>query len=193
MGFVPAPIVAAAKAGVVKVDALLRIGATPVVRCWSGVGRLTIPEDAVEDDDTGEYYPLRLIGLPVIEMAINGQAARTEFTLNGVSDEVLALAQADSTVRGARANIGLAFFDDETQLIGVWWARQGKADMVPIRWTPGNRSVGVSIGWGRVGRRRPPLSFWTNQYQHMRDAADDGCERTPAYEAATRKWPLWNA
>ncbi len=193
LSFLPSEYVDEIVRGVCKPAFFLRIASPTPVRCWTGVGRRTVPEDAVEDDDTAPYIGLRVTQIPMIEAIVNGQAQRTVFTLNGVSSAVVAMTEADSAgVRNSVANFGVRFYGSDEQPIGaVWWVRQGIADLVPITRTPMQRTVGVSIGWGYTQRRRPQLSFFTKQDQQRRSPDDLFCNRTPAYQNKTRKWPLW--
>ncbi|HYD26965.1 hypothetical protein [Brevundimonas sp.] len=194
MAFISSEAAAAAAKNQVRALYFLRVATDPVLRCCSSAGDRQLPEDNVETTDGATYLGVgEVTDVPVFEAVVNGAAQRTSFVLSGVSDRVLALAQLDApSIRGAEANFGVLFLGEDLQPVAdMLWLRRGVADQLVTARRFGARSVALSIGWGLVNRRRPWLSFFTRQYQIRRSPTDKGCDRTPRYERANRKWPLW--
>jgi hypothetical protein len=84
-----------AEAGV-RESILIRIASDPPARIWSGIGDLLVPADDVEPEDSIYLGGAVLISAPDFQQLINGTADRLEFTLSGVSSEVVALAMEEA-------------------------------------------------------------------------------------------------
>ncbi len=168
---------------------------TPV-RLWSGVGDFRLPRDNV-DETGGIYRGLGIfVEIPSIRVPLTGAMIRHEFAMNGVTAEVLRLANADrNTVRGASVSWGLAMLGPDSQPLGpvswFWFAiadtpkvtRQSSADGV-------TRTVSLSVGAGEVGRRQKSLLRWTGIDHRRLSPGDSFCDRTLLYNAAsTERWP----
>lgn len=186
----------------VRSAAFVRIATNPMLRLWSGVG--DIAAQFVPLDPAGTVFRGigELVGVPELQQLINGAAARIEFTLSGVSEHVLAVAAGEAAaVQGRTVHVGEAFFDDAWQLLGpvhLMW--RGIADQLSIQQAPSTgierpivRTVTLSAGSMLTGRRRPGLSYFTDQDQQRRSSGDRFCERVSLYQQGVEKgWPRFD-
>ena len=167
------------------------------LRVWSGVGDYDVPVDAVEVEGATYLGVGAVAGLPALSGLINGVAERVEFSLSGVSARVLSIADDESVdCRNAQVNIGLTFLGEDWQPVGgMGWLWQGFADVATAARTAGEdgtitRRISLSVGSAFTGRRRAPLTYWSNNDQQRRSPTDRFCERTPLYNPGVIKtWP----
>lgn len=172
----------------------------PDVRIWLGFGKIKPGVNVI--DATGQTYNGfgELPAVPAVKQMINGAAERVDFTLSGVSGEILqkaAMHDAQS-VKGKRVAVGFAVMNSAWQLVGpVRWIRFYTADYLAIQQAPTDdpatpivRTLTLSCGSLMTARRRPAYSYFTNQDQQRRFPGDRFCERTPKYAAGFSKtWP----
>lgn len=189
------------ESGTQRLGLFFYLATTPAVRIWLGVGDIKPGKNAI--DTTGQTYKGfgQLRDIPEFQQLLNGQAERVEFTLSGVSSDILAIAGADDAPNVKAKDCALGFgllSDDWSQLLAnIHWIRKYRADFLSARQElsedldqPIIRTVALSVGSRHTGRRRPALSFFTNQDQQRRSADDKFCERTPLYsQDVTKRWP----
>lgn len=172
----------------------------PDTRIWLGFGDIRPGVNVI--DTTGQTYHGfgEIPAVPAVKQMINGAAERVDFTLSGVSGEILAIAAAHDaeSVKGKRVSVGFAVFNSAWQLVGpVRWVRFYTADYLKLDQSPTDdpaaqivRTLTLSCGSLMTARRRPALSYFTNQDQQRRFPGDRFCERTPKYAAGFSKtWP----
>jgi hypothetical protein len=189
--------------GSFRIGFFFRLATDPVVRLWLGVGKIAPGVNAI--DLTGAVYTGfgEIVNVPAFRQLINGQAERVEFTLSGVSEQIIQIASQEDApnVRGKDCALGFALMGNTWQLLGpIRWIRRYTADFLAVRQTltdnpdqPIVRTVTLSVGSLMTGRRRPGLSYFTDQDQRRRSAGspvDRFCERTVLYTQERRKsWP----
>lgn len=175
---------------------LLHAASGPV-RAWLGVGSYELPADDV-DLTGGEYLGIGLVGdIPALSQLVGGLAERVDFTLSGVNEETLRLADADaSEVRNALVNVGILFFDQDWQPADdIAWLWDGTADSPSAERSATDegdavRAVTLSVGSAFVDRTRPMLGFYTDADQKRRSATDTFCSRVAGYGVdSTIQWP----
>ena len=175
---------------------LMRLTDGAYVRAWAGVGDLEIAADDI-DLEGGVFVGIGFIGdIPALRMLVNGAAERVEFSLNGVDEWVMELANEDAElVRGAEVNVGLILFDDEWQLVSEpAWLWDGTADVI-IQDVDGQgetltRSVRLSVGSAFTEQTRVGLGAYTDADQQQRHPGDTFCARVAGYAIdSTIVWP----
>lgn len=191
---------AALESGIFNIGVFFRIETDPIVRIWFGVGSIDAGPNALDVSDAIYKCAGVVAPIPAMKVLINGGAQRVEFTVSGVSGEILAIASAGDAeqVKGKRCSVGFALLDGQWQLLGsVKWTRTYIADFLGISQDitedPNNpviRTVTLSVGSLTTARRRPSYSYFTNQDQQGRSPGDRFCERTPLYATGFQKaWP----
>lgn len=178
-----------------------RLDTDPVVRLWLGVGNIAPGVNVY--DLTGEQYLGfgEVQNVPAYNQLINGRAVRVEFTVSGVSGYLLQIASSGypQQVKGKRVAVGIGIMDEDWQLLGpVKWCANYEADYLSVAQSAEDetgsviRSLTLSCGSIMTGRRRPGLSFFSDQDQRARVPGDKFCERTPLYASGFNKaWPTF--
>lgn len=183
-----------------NIGIFFRLETDPVVRLWLGFGDIE-PGINAYDLTGAEYLGFGEIqNVPAFNQLINGKAERVEFTMSGVSGEILAIASGGDSeqVKGKRVAVGFAVMDANWALLGsIKWSANYSADYLAITQQlsadpaqPIVRTVTLSCGTLLTGRRRPSFSYFTDQDQQARFPGDTFCERTPIYANGFNKtWP----
>jgi hypothetical protein len=193
---------AALESGRQRIGVFFRLDTDPVVRLWLGFGKIHPGVNAY--DLTGAVYRGfgELLNPPAFKQLINGKAERVDFTISGVSGDILGIASGGDSgqVKGKRVAVGFAIMASDWSLLGaVKWCANYTADYLAIQQAvtddpmqPIVRTVTLSCGTIMTGRRRPSYSYFTNQDQQARFPGDRFCERTPVYANGFNKtWPTF--
>ncbi|WP_210168892.1 hypothetical protein [Pseudolabrys sp. Root1462] len=145
----------------------------------------------------GRYYGMgELTKVPSVSQLINGKAERVVFSMSGISERVLQIANGEAVgVRGQDVRLMLIGFDADWQCLGpgvqLW---RGEADYLTVSLDSNGgiqtRTVELSVGSLMTNRRRSPYSYFTDPDQQARSPGDIFCERTPLYQNSVgKKWP----
>lgn len=193
---------AALESGKQRIGVFFRLETDPVVRLWLGFGKINPGVNAY--DLTGAVYRGfgEIQNIPAFNQLINGKAERVEFTISGVSGEILTIASGGDAqqVKGKRVAVGFALMGGDWALLGaVKWCANYTADYLSIQqaatddpMNPIVRTISLSCGSLLTARRRPSFSYFTDQDQQARFPGDRFCERTPAYANGFNKtWPTF--
>lgn len=187
---------AALDSGVQHIGVFFRLAVDPVLRLWLGVGDIEPGLNALEGSGVTYNGAGKLRDVPSLQQLINGQASRVTFTLSGVSDDILALAESADEVKLKSCSIGFAIMDRNWQLIGeVHWLWRGIADFLAMDLTGSadgtiTKTAALQVGSQMTGRRRRGLSYFTDQDQQTRSPGDRCCERVTLYsQGVTKVWP----
>lgn len=162
---------------------IFRLGSDPVARLWTGWGLLDTPPDAVDPQGARWIGAAGLLSLPALKALINGTAERVRFSLSGVSEETVRLANEDkASVRGADLRLGYVDFDDAWRLAGpIRWEWLGIADVVTVESAPSEkgrtRTISLSVASADTLRSNPNLSFYTDADQRKRSPDDAFCDQ----------------
>jgi hypothetical protein len=185
-----------------NIGIFFRLDTTPVVRLWVGFGSIA-PGVNVFDTTGAQYDGFGEIqNVPAFKQLVNGTAERVEFSLSGVSGNVLTIASGGDAqqVKGKRVSVGFAVMDSSWALLGpIKFCANYTADFLSIAQSSASdlsivRTVTLSCGSLLTARRRPSLSYFSNQDQLARSTGDRFCERTPVYANGFNKtWPVFPA
>jgi hypothetical protein len=188
------------ESGMQRVGVFFRLDVNPVVRIWLGAGNIEPGVNAY--DLTGAMYNGvgAIQDVPAFKQLINGKAERVEFSVSGVSGRILEIASGGDSdqVKGKRCAVGFAVMDSAWALLGaVKWCANYTADFLAIHQAvtddpkqPIVRTVTLSCGTLLTSRRRPALSYFSDQDQQARFPGDLFCQRTPVYANGFAKtWP----
>lgn len=187
------------ESGLQRIGIFFRLATDPVVRLWLGVGNIEPGVNVL--DETGSTYRGfgEITDVPEMNQMINGAAQRVEFSLSGVSGEVMAVASANDAeeVKGKLASVGLGIFDQDWSLLGpIRWVANYTADFLSVQQSASEdpqtivRTVSLSCGSLMTGRRRPGRSYFTDQDQQSRYPGDMFCSLVGRYAHGFNKaWP----
>jgi hypothetical protein len=196
-----AAIDAALGSGNPRVGVFFRLGITmadgELFRMWLGIGDCEAGIDA--EDGAGEIYKGmgEMLNVPAFQQLINGVAERVTFQLSGVPSRAVQLAAGEADdVKGVPLNVGLGVFDQDWQLVDqpVWLRRYIVDFLTVARQQQGTEeaiyTVSLSTRSIFTGRRRPGLSFFTDEDQQRRSAGDRFCEHARRYaQLEAKAWP----
>lgn len=189
------------ESGQQRIGVFFRLETDPIVRIWLGVGNIE-PGVNVYDLTGANYNGFGEIqNVPAFNQLVNGKAARVDFTVSGVSGDILEIASGGDSeqVKGKRVAVGLGIMGADWELLGaVHWCANYVADYLAIAQNADDafgsvvRTVTLSCGTIMTGRRRPSYSYFSNQDQLARYPGDRFCERTPLYATGFNKaWPTF--
>jgi hypothetical protein len=185
-----------------RIGVFFRLATDPIVRIWLGVGAIE-PGVNVYDAVGATYLGFGEIqSVPNFKQLINGAAERVEFTLSGVSGDVLQIAANGDAqdVKGKELAVGFAIMGADWKLLGpIRWCANYVADYLGIEQQPVEdpngdavRILRLSCGTTFTGRRRPKFSYFTNRDQQARSPGDRFCERVQIYATGFSKtWPTF--
>lgn len=172
---------------------LIRIDSDPPARLWSGVGDLIILADDVEPEDSVYLGGANIVSAPDFQQLMNGTADRLDFTLSGVTAEVVALAQEEAeSVKGSAMDLGTIRFDDDWQPVGVvTWEARFRCDTLSVSSQSGqdarSRSITLSVGTDDTDRSRAPIALFTDSDQRRRSATDAFFDHVAGITAGTSR------
>lgn len=164
----------------------LRIDTDPALHIWFGVNDIPAGFDSI--DPTGTVYlgGGRLIGLPTLEVLVNGTADSVEFTMSGIDPETGAtMLSSIPPVRGASVQMGLTTLDDYyqpmTTIIPIW---EGTASHVsetcpPVQFGQSSTlTLSLTVVTGEATRSRASRSLWSSPHQKAISPTDLFCDAT---------------
>lgn len=189
------------ESGMQRIGVFFRLATEPTpVRLWTGIGKIE-PGTNTLDISGATYIGFgELQDVPEFNQMINGAAQRVEFTLSGVSGDVLSVASGDDAdaVKGKAVAVGLGIFSQDWSLLGsVKWFANYTADYLSVQQSatedptqPIVRTVTLSCGSLMTGRRRPSYSYLSDQDQQARSPGDLFCSLVGRYAHGFQKaWP----
>jgi hypothetical protein len=199
MPYVSGTVVSALRQSV-NLGIFFRLATTPAaLRLCLGVNDVPIGIESVDPDGSVYVGAGRLIGIPQLEVLLNGLADRIEFYVDGVSnDDLVNLAPAAASVKGKAVTVGIATLDKRfqptTNIIPLWsgfadfWSMQRKVQ--PIGETNPSQMIALSVGTGDLARSRSRRSYWTSAQQKAVSATDEFCDRVARYSSTYEvTWP----
>lgn len=171
------------------------------VRLWLAFGAIDVGVN-VFDPSGAQYLGFgEMRDIPNISQLLNGAAERVEFTLSGVSGDVLTIASGGDAeqVKGRAATVGFALMGADWQLLGpVHWLAYYVADFLagdqPVAGQASaiTRTLTLSCGSRFTGRRRPSFSYFSDADQQARFPGDLFCSLAISYAHGYQKnWPVF--
>ncbi len=183
MAYVPDNVIEALR-GSHQLGLFLRIDTDPALHIWFGVNDVPIGFDSI--DPAGIVYMGggRLIGLPSLEVLVNGTSDAVDFTISGV-DPATGSKMLDSIppVRGKTVQIGLTTLDQYHQpmssIIPIWSgiaSHPKEAGSYGQGDESGTLALSLAVVTGENTRSRPSRSLWSDAMQKSLHPTDRFCE-----------------
>lgn len=200
MAYVPDNVVEALR-GSHQLGLFLRIDTDPALHIWFGVNDVPIGFDSIDPDGTVYLGGGRLIGLPSLEVLVNGTSDAVDFTISGV-DPATGAKMLDSIppVRGKKVQIGLTTLDQYHQpmskIIPIW---TGVASHPKETGSYGQGDAGATMALslavvsGENTRSRPSRALWSDAMQRSLYPTDAFCDGVARLARGIQpKWPVFD-
>lgn len=184
MGWIPDATIAAMR-GSFQLGIFLRIDTNPPLRIWFGVNDIPARFDSIDADGTVYMGGGRLLGVPELQVLVNGTADNVDFTLSGIDPASSAkMLESIPPVRGVAVQMGITTLDDYYQPIGpiipIWKGTAShlseSSPAVQGNDTP-SITLSLSVVTGSVTRSRPSQAIWSDAMQKALSPTDDFCKQ----------------
>lgn len=185
MGYFPDEIVEEMR-GSHLLGIFLHVATDPPLHIWFGVEDVLAGIESIDDVGTTYMGGGELIGVPTLEVLVNGAADRVEFTLSGVDPKTGArMIDSLPPVRGADVYMGLTTLDHVYQpmsaIIPVWSgvaSHTGESSPpIPSDESP-TLTLSLAVVTGETARSRPSRSIWSPTHQKAISPTDKFCDET---------------
>lgn len=196
MEFVPAHITEEMR-GSHQLGIFLRVDTDPALHLWFGINDIPANFDSI--DPTGTVYlgGGRLIGVPTLEILVNGTADSVEFTLSGL-DPMTSAKMLDSLppVRGAAVQMGLTtldrYFQPMSSIIPIWTGTASHTGEVSAPVEEGDSpsiTLSLAVVAGEATRSRGARSVWSTPHQKAISPTDKFCDGVSRLARGVQ--PVW--
>lgn len=197
--YVPAVVIQRLRGNTI-LGIFIRVDTDPALHIWFGVNDIPARFDSIDGEGTVYLGGGRLIGLPTLEVLLNGISDAVEFTVSGV-DPSTGQAMLDDLpeVRGALVHIGITTLDDYfqpmTAVLPLWQgvAARVAESMPPVtgRDNP-TLTLSLSVVAGENMRSRPSRALWSSAQQRAISPTDAFCDNTIRLSRGVQPaWPNW--
>lgn len=196
MSFVPDNVVAEMR-GSHQLGIFLRIDTDPALHLWFGVNDIPAGFDSIDPDGTVYLGGGRLIGVPTLEVLVNGTADSVDFTVSGV-DPATGAKMLDSipTVRGAAVQMGLTtldqYFQPMSSIIPIWTgtaSHVGESSQAAQGESSPQLTLSLSVVTGEATRSRPSRTLWSDAMQKAISPTDEFCAQVQRLARGVQ--PVW--
>lgn len=197
MGWVPDNVIEELQ-GSHQLGLFLHVATDPPLHIWFGVNDIPSRIDSVDPSGTVYLGGGRLIGVPSLEVLVNGTADSVEFTLSGI-DPSTAATMADSIppVRGCAVYMGITTLDQYYQpmsdIIPIWKgtaSHTGESSPSVTGNEGKTTTLSLAVTAGERTRSRPSRSLWSDAQQKAISPTDDFCKSTSRLARGIQaKWP----
>ncbi|WFU88993.1 hypothetical protein QA644_08110 [Rhizobium sp. CC1099] len=196
MGWVPDAVVDAMR-GSHQLGIFLRVDTDPALHIWFGVNDIPVGFDSIDPDGTVYLGGGVLIGVPTLEVLVNGTADSVDFTVAGI-DPATGGKMLDSLppLRGAAVQLGLTTLDDYFQpmsnIIPIWTgtASHVSESSAAVQGTQSpTLTLALSVVSGETTRSRPSRSLWSGPHQKAISPTDLFCDGTARLSRGVQ--PVW--
>lgn len=198
MGWVPDAIIEEMR-GSHTLGIFLRVDTDPPLRLWFGTNEVPIGFDGIDPDGVVYQGGGELVGIPSIEVLVNGTSDAVDFTLSGI-DPATGARMLDSIppVRGKLVQLGIMTLDQYHQpmakIIPIWTgiASHPKEARAPIQaGETATLSLSLAVVAGENTRSRAARSLWSSAHQKALAPTDLFCDQTARLARGVDPvWPL---
>lgn len=196
MDWVPSNVVEAL-ASSHQLGIFVHIATSPPLRVWFGVEDIPITIESV--DEAGAFYQGggRLLGLPTLEVLVNGTADAVELAISGIDPATGAqLIASIPPVRGADVYVGITTLNDYYQpmskIVPLWRGTASHpTESSPTVTGQQNRTttLGLAVASGGETRSRSSRSLWSSAHQKAISPTDLFCDNTSRMARGVQ--PIW--
>lgn len=198
MGWIPDNVIEAME-GSHQLGIFLRVETDPALHVWMGVNDIPVGFDSIDPNGTVYLGGGRLIGVPTLEVLVNGTADSVEFTISGIDPSTgQKMLNSIPAVRGCAVHMGLTTLDQYYQpmsdIIPVWMgsaSHLGEASQIVTGTQSPSLTLSLSVVSGEPTRSRPARSLWSSAHQKAISPTDKFCDQTARLARGVQPvWPL---
>ncbi len=196
MGWVPDNVIEELR-GSHQLGIFLRIDTDPALHMWFGINNIPANFDSIDPDGTVYLGGGRLVGVPTLEVLVNGTADSVEFTLSGI-DPTTATKTIDSLplVRGASVHMGITtldqYFQPMSDIIPIWTgtaSHVGEQSPAVASGQSVTLTLSLAVVAGEATRSRPARTLWSSAHQKAISPTDKFCDETARLARGVQ--PTW--
>lgn len=195
--YVPQAVIEAMR-GSHQLGIFLRVDTDPALHLWFGVNDVPIGFDGIDPDGTVYLGGGRLIGVPSLEVLVNGTSDAVDFTVSGIDPATGAkMLESMPPIRGKQVQLGMTtldqYFQPMSKIVPVWTgiASHPKETMPPRReGEPATLSLSLAVVAGENTRSRASKVTWSDAMQRSKYPTDAFCGNTGALSRGTNQ-PAW--
>lgn len=185
MGWVPDNVIAELS-GSHQLGIFLRIDTDPALHMWFGVNDIPANFDSIDPSGTVYLGGGKLIGIPTLEVLVNGTADSIEFTLAGVNpSDAAKVLDSIPAVRGASVHIGITtldqYFQPMSAIIPIWEgtaSHVGESSPAVQSGQSPSLTLSLAVVSGEATRSRPARTLWSSAHQKALSPTDKFCDET---------------
>lgn len=164
----------------------LHVATDPPLHVWFGTEDVLAGIESIDALGTTYMGGGELIGVPTLEVLVNGTADRVEFTLSGIEPGTGAkVVDSIPPVRGCDVYLGLTtldhFYQPMSAIIPVWngTASHTGESSPPVMGTDNaTLTLSLAVVTGETARSRPSRSIWSPTHQKAISPTDKFCDET---------------
>ncbi|TBC09998.1 hypothetical protein [Rhizobium ruizarguesonis] len=196
MAFIPDNVIEAFR-GSHQLGLFMRIDTDPALHMWFGVNDIPAGFDSIDPDGTVYLGGGRLLGVPTLEVLVNGTSDSVEFSLSGI-DPASASKTLESlpAVRGVVVHMGLTTLDDYYQpmssIVPIWSgiaSHVSEASQVTQSSQSVTLTLSLAVVSGEATRSRAARSLWSAPHQKAISPTDRFCDGTARLARGVQ--PAW--
>jgi hypothetical protein len=196
MAFIPDNVIEAFR-GSHQLGLFMRIDTDPALHMWFGVNDIPAGFDSIDPDGTVYLGGGRLLGVPTLEVLVNGTSDSVEFSLSGI-DPASASKTLESlpAVRGVAVHMGLTTLDDYYQpmssIVPIWSgiaSHVSEASQVTQSSQSVTLTLSLAVVSGEATRSRAARSLWSAPHQKAISPTDRFCDGTARLARGVQ--PAW--
>lgn len=180
-----------------RLGIFLHLATATALRIWFGIHSVPAGFESIDGDGTVYQGGGMLIGVPLLEVLVNGASDSVDFTLSGLNPSLSTTTlQSIPPVRGAALHMGLTTLDEYWQpmsrIIPIW---RGIASHVSESRPTVQGAVSpttalsLSVVAGEATRSRPAYTLWSSAQQKMLSQTDLFCDGTSRLARGVQ--PVW--
>jgi hypothetical protein len=196
MGYVPDAIIDRMRRSH-KLGIFLHLATSPALRIWFGIHNIPAGFESVDGDGSVYQGGGMLVGVPLLEVLVNGASDNVDFTLSGLNPGLASTTlQTIPPVRGAALYMGITTLDDYYQpmskIIPIW---RGIASHISSSRPTVQGAVSpttalsLSVVAGEATRSRPAYTLWSSAQQKILSPTDLFCDGTSRLARGVQ--PVW--
>lgn len=200
MGWVPNDIITEMR-GSHQLGIFLRVDTDPGLHLWFGMHDIPGRFDSIDPDGIVYLGAGQLIGVPTLEVLVNGTADAVEFTISGV-DPVEGGKMLDSIpeVRGCDVHIGIttldAYYQPMSRIIPIWHGTASHvSEASPVVGERDNPTISLSllVTSGEATRSRASRALWSSAHQKALHPNDRFCDAVARLARGVQPaWPVYS-